>query len=236
VLRSHGFVARARPWPGQPGLAHLVTVDQGRPAPRAVLEEWCATLAGAGWRAVRTGAVGPSALGAYLEGGFALRQELALLTHDLRAVPNAQPADSKGRARLRRPLRHELDALAAVDRLAFGPEWGMDVLGLVDACEATPVHRLRVADLGLGRPAGFSVSGRAGRSGFLQRLAVRPDAQGRGVGRVLVVDTLRWARRARSTNVIVNTHVDNHAALGLYHRLGFVELAYRLSVLERGLL
>jgi ribosomal protein S18 acetylase RimI-like enzyme len=33
--------------------------------------------------------------------------------------------------------------------------------------------------------------------------------------------------------MLVNTHVENAPALGLYRSLGFEELGYRLTVLER---
>ena len=51
----------------------------------------------------------------------------------------------------------------------------------------------------------------------------------------MVIDSLRWAKRHRATSVLVNTHVENEAALHLYRTLGFVEMSYRLAVLERKL-
>jgi ribosomal protein S18 acetylase RimI-like enzyme len=79
---------------------------------------------------------------------------------------------------------------------------------------------------------GFAVSGRAGHHSYLQRLAVDPALHGRGIGSALTMDALRWARRHRCDSMLVNTHVENSAALGLYRSLGFEELAYGLAVLE----
>ena len=49
----------------------------------------------------------------------------------------------------------------------------------------------------------------------------------------LVSDALRWMARWRVQRALVNTHVGNTAALALYHRFGFTDLADRLHVYER---
>jgi mycothiol synthase len=79
------------------------------------------------------------------------------------------------------------------------------------------------------------VSGRSGGRGFLQRLAVDPDVQTRGIGTALALDGMRWMQSRGATTVLVNTQVDNDRALGLYRRLGFHLLDERLAVLGRDL-
>lgn len=231
MLRADDCVARVRPWPGEPGTVQLITLEQTAP-PARVIQRWMEELARSGVRLIRTGALGPTIQPSYLECGFSVRQELSLLSHGLAGVRGSVvPSES---LLLRRGRRTDLASLAVVDRSAFGPLWAMDVHGVADACQATPHHRLRIA-LEDSAVIGFAVSGRAGRSAYLQRLAVAPESQGHGVGRALTVDALRWARRQRCTSMMVNTHVENETALALYRSLGFQELAYRLAVLERSL-
>ena len=105
---------------------------------------------------------------------------------------------------------------------------------IADVRSATPRHRARTIHRD-GRLVAFAVSGRDGRLGFLQRLAVDPGAQHQGLGRRLVLDSLRWAGRWRAARVLVNTHVDNEPALALYAATGFVRLPDELVVLERPL-
>lgn len=232
VVQADGFVARVRPWPGEPTTAQLVTVDQSHPPTPEAFEVWFAELAASGFTTVRTGALGPTARPAYLEVGFHACQELALLQHPLdRRVTVPKPGIGVD---LRRPRADDLMSLAMVDRRAFGERWSMDVTGIVDACGATPVHRLRVAARGPD-VVGYAITGRAGRASYLQRLAVLPSVQRSGTGRALTLDALVWARRHRCTSMLVNTHVDNEPALALYRSVGFSELAYRLVVLERSL-
>jgi ribosomal protein S18 acetylase RimI-like enzyme len=123
-----------------------------------------------------------------------------------------------------------------VDGLAFDAFWRFDRSGLADARSATPVSRFRVAE---GEPersvegvTGYAVTGRAGAIGYLQRLAVHPDAQRQGIGAALVTDALRWAKRRGAHAVMVNTQVTNVRALRLYERLGFVREANGLAVLS----
>ena len=64
--------------------------------------------------------------------------------------------------------------------------------------------------------AAFAITGVANRVGYLQRLAVDPSAQRRGLGHALVADSLDWMHRRGATTAMVNTAFDNEAALGLY--------------------
>ena len=123
-----------------------------------------------------------------------------------------------------------------VDRRAFGPENSFDALDLRAALDATDRSRLRVAVLGHGGHGaivGFAVTGRDGTRGYLQRLAVDPGAAGSGIGSALVTDALRWCRARGVRRAVVNTESDNVRALRLYRRLGFVDIALDLLLLER---
>ncbi len=81
----------------------------------------------------------------------------------------------------------------------------------------------------------FAISGRAGRCGYLQRLAVDPEHRRRGLATALVIDALGWMRRHRTTSTMVNTAVDNRAAIDLYESLGFTRTPRDLRVLELAL-
>ena len=70
----------------------------------------------------------------------------------------------------------------------------------------------------------------------MQRLSVSPARQRQGLGRALVLDSLEWMTRWRVQRVLVNTALDNHAALTLYQGLGFRRIGDRLRVYERMLL
>ena len=79
------------------------------------------------------------------------------------------------------------------------------------------------------------MTGRAGPRGYLQRLAVDPDAQRCGIGSALVADALRWLKRWGAREVLVNTQEDNGGAVALYEHLGFRREAEGLAVLQRPL-
>ena len=107
--------------------------------------------------------------------------------------------------------------------------------GIAEARHATPSNRVRVAVAPSGAISGYAVSGRSGGRGFLQRLAVDPGVQGRGLGTALALDGMRWMQSRGATTVLVNTQVDNDRALALYRRLGFRLLDEQLAVLGRDL-
>jgi ribosomal protein S18 acetylase RimI-like enzyme len=135
--------------------------------------------------------------------------------------------------RLRRWRRRSYDQVIAVDRAAFDEFWTFDAVALDDALAATPVRTLRVTRTD--PVQGYHLSGVSGTRGYLQRLAVHPDASGHGVGTALLADALRWMRTRGALEAYVNTQQDNERALALYHRAGFTDCPEDLVVMERSL-
>jgi GNAT superfamily N-acetyltransferase len=217
---------RVGPWRGDSRIAYIAPAA-GRPVAIETIEQCVRGLAGRGYRSVLTSALTAGEQGPFLACDFGIHERLHLLRHDLVDLPDAPPV------RMRRALRFDHASVLALDALAFDPFWRFDRQGLGDARRATPSSRFRVADAeGL---AGYAITGRAGPVGYLQRLAVHPDRQRRGIGAALVLDSLTWVRSRGATSLLVNTQERNERALRLYERTGFVREVDGLAVLERAL-
>jgi ribosomal protein S18 acetylase RimI-like enzyme len=216
---------RVGAWRGDGSVAYVAPVTD-RPPSAGIVRHACDVLAGRGYREVLTAALAEPERAGFLAAGFEVRDTLHLLAHDLREIPAAPAAD------LRRGRRTDRSGALAVDHRAFPTFWRLDEGGLHEAMTATPSARFRVATIDR-RVVGYHVTGRAGHRGYLQRLAVDPAVQGRGLGRALVVDCLRWLQRRGVTNVVVNTQVENERALRLYLAMGFRLQPSGLEVLGR---
>lgn len=119
-----------------------------------------------------------------------------------------------------------------IDREAFQGVWRLDGRGLAEALDATPRSALLLAGR-RGEPAGFAVVGSSGTSSYLQRVAVRPRHQRAGLGRALLREAMRWARRGGAQSMLLNTQPGNHAPAALYRAEGFTRLSDQLVVLRK---
>lgn len=230
---------RVGPWHGREGMALLsVPSDQARPSiadVRAALEVVCSR----GYRQVVTSALSENDIAPFIDLGFVEDDRLHVLEHDLEAGWADHPPFRAARAalksgtgvRVRRGRRRDRGPALGIDRRAFPPFWQLDAESLADARNATPRARFRMAEFDR-IPVGYSVTGRGGSSGFLQRLATDPDHQRRGIATALVTDALQWCDNRGCKRVLVNTQVTNIAALALYLSLGFDKTPNDLVVLS----
>jgi len=219
--------ARAGPWRSNEGIAFLMPSADARPPTGEFVRRCVALLAAQGYQQVVTGALSPEEQAGFLEAGFSVRERLHLLVLDkstvLPPVPPGPRLARVGRLRRKRVL--------ALDAAAFSPFWRLDEVGLKEALMATPQRRFRAA-VGEHRSVlGYAICGAASGRGFVQRLAVAPGSQGRGIGKRLLLDGLAWLRAAGAHQVAVNTQLGNDAALALYVSVGFREDPRGLSVL-----
>ena len=227
VVRRGSERLRIGPWRGDHRVAFVAPVGDGTPPTPGIVEQACELLEGKGYASVLTGALAEREQPGFLAAGFAPREQLHLLAHDLEDIPEPPSA------RLRRGWPTDRAAALAVDASAFPAFWRLDREGLREAIAATPVARFRV---GTDRDViAYAVTGRAGTRGYVQRLAVRPDHAGHGFGAALVIDGLRWLRESHAESAVVNTQTDNERALALYERLGFRRQTSGLLVLARPL-
>lgn len=226
TVRGRADRLRIGPWRGDPRTA-LVSPIPGEPPSSDAIERTIAELVGRGCTSILTPALSVSEQTVFLEHGFRVRERLHLLGHDLRRLPGP----SAPGIRLRRGRSDDLGPVLDLDGLAFDGFWRFDRDGLEDARRATPRSRFRVA-IADRRVVGYHVTGLSGRLGYLQRLAVHPEAQGRGIGTALIGDSLSWCARRGAASVLVNTQESNAGALRLYRRLGFRDEPTGLAVLS----
>jgi ribosomal-protein-alanine N-acetyltransferase len=220
-FRFRGGIARVAAWHGRADVASVALQCRGALSVDAV-EKLLDQLRAAGYREVITNALAPGASLPLVDSGFSIRGRLYLLSHDLESLPPPT-------RRTRRARAADNDALLEVDTAAFDDFWKFDAVGLDQAARATPRSHTRVTrEVPL---CGYALFGRADDVGYVQRLAIRPDAQGRGLGPALLTDGLRWLRLHSARSAFVNTQVENERALGLYERAGFRRLPVGLCVL-----
>jgi GNAT superfamily N-acetyltransferase len=216
-------------WHAEDGTAFLAPEHTAGPPSAAVLRRLLDQLSDLGFAAVVTSALNESVTPTFLSVGFQRIDELAVLRHDLATIVDAPDVDHH------RGTTKDRTAVLELDALAFQPAWRLDGVGLDDAIHATRAARWRVVDAPhtVGNAAiAYAVSGRSGRAGFLQRLAVHPEHLRHGLGRALVADCLKWNRRWASRSVLVNTQKSNEAALALYRDCGFERTQPDLHVLR----
>jgi ribosomal protein S18 acetylase RimI-like enzyme len=112
----------------------------------------------------------------------------------------------------------DLPTVAEVDAEAFEPLWRNSLEALTYA--HAQASYVTVAEDSAGLLAyQLSTSGAFGT--HLARLAVRPQAQKRGLGRALVADLIEHMPPLPEPRLTVNTQANNGASLALYDGLGF---------------
>jgi len=219
---------RVAPWQGDPYVALVGPVRAGRqPTPTDILS--CVTELGArGVHQAVTPALSPYEAEPFYQAGFRLFERLHLLSCST-AVGAVDPVDSPAKLVTGRSWHDR--AVLDVDARAFDGFWRFDKLALSEAKTATPARRFRVAKLNR-KIVGYAVTGRAGRRGYLQRLAVDPEVQGQSIGTLLIHDSFEWLRRKGADLSLVNTQETNARALSLYEHIGYRRQIEGLVVLR----
>lgn len=139
------------------------------------------------------------------------------------------PASVGEPAHLRLASAQDADLILDLNARAFEPLWRYDdavVLSWLIAADHAIIAEVE------GRPAGFALTtaGHAGSYAHLIRVATHPACRGRGVGRQLVADAVRYARESDAPGLALNTQASNTVSRSLYDSLGFHTTGHALNV------
>jgi len=126
----------------------------------------------------------------------------------------------------------DFPALVALDEAAFDPLWHNASQTFAHALRNLPYFE--VAELA-GQTVGYLFSNRQGNIGHLNRVAVHPDYQGRGIGARLLAEAIEFFRTEKVKVVTLNTQKDNAVSQSLYRRFGFQPMGEEALVLKRDL-
>jgi ribosomal-protein-alanine N-acetyltransferase len=150
-----------------------------------------------------------------IESGFDLEGHITLLEWNYQpSIHASMPAN----IHLRQMTLDDLSRVLEVDNAAFAPLWRNSLQALSKAYSQAAYAFIVEDESGM---LGYQLSTGAPAGAHLARLAVRPEAQGRGLGAALVRDLIIRILDSGGSRLTVNTQANNEVSLALYHKLGF---------------
>ncbi|MFQ5948823.1 MAG: GNAT family N-acetyltransferase, partial [Acidimicrobiia bacterium] len=226
IARSNLSCSRAtsdsRPWNDAIDDAHLQVVRGGA----SFLAECAAALVDLGASGVLSPPLPTAAQQLWKQAAFTPYVSLRLLRRSLDAVPPPDHAIGEG-------SHADLEEALRIDTAAFDGFWRFDRTALLEALNSTRISKLHLIRNPQGGLAGFAITGVGSAHAYLQRVAVDPPWQGRGLGRSLVRISARWAKQQGARTTLLNTQTDNLSAIHLYESEGYTALREPLEVLRR---
>ena len=151
-----------------------------------------------------------------IESGFASTQHIVMLEWNRQPV---KPYPAPAGITLRPMLFDDLPRAVEVDAAAFEPLWQNSLPALSKAFSQAIYASVAENE---SRFVGYQLSTGSPFGAHLARLAVRPEAQGRGIASALISDLMdHVCRDANLLRITVNTQSNNTASLALYEKIGF---------------
>jgi ribosomal-protein-alanine N-acetyltransferase len=146
--------------------------------------------------------------------GFKRLTDVVTLVKFDRALPRTDVSD----VYVRQASDADIPTVAAVDRSAFTPHWWHSEFSLLR--RAAVSSRFVVAEVG-DQVAGYAEGDLLQHTAHINRIAVHPAYQGRGIGASLLQNILHTFWQLGAERITLNTQADNHYSLRLYRRFGF---------------
>lgn len=127
-----------------------------------------------------------------------------------------------GQPILRPMLEEDLAEVMRIELRSYTHPW---TLGIFKDCLRVGYHCLvyETDDEMLG----YTVMSHAVGEAHILNICIRPDAQGNGYGSMLLQEVIEAARRMHTDTLLLEVRPSNHAALTLYHKMGFCEVGTR---------
>jgi ribosomal-protein-alanine N-acetyltransferase len=130
------------------------------------------------------------------------------------------------------PMKEEdLDQVLEIEQNSFPQPWLRQ--HFIDELDSPHAFPLAAFDSS-GRLVGYICPMQLLDEGHILDVAVDPALRGTGVGRLLVQQVLEDCRRGGASFVSLEARVSNYSAIGLYRKMGFIDVGRRKHYYENG--
>ncbi len=164
------------------------------------------------------------------ERGYARNDDVITLMSRER-IPDMTFNESSRAVTVRAATWYDIAQVAEVDTQAFEEQWRYPGFVLRRALESSAYFTVAELD---GQIVGYQFAAVNEEDAHITRLVVRPPAQGRGIGAMLLADCMHYLRHSlRIKTITLNTQASNTISQRLYARFGFETLQPRLRVMCR---
>lgn len=118
---------------------------------------------------------------------------------------------------------HHIDDLARLEQMCFSQPWSRTAL-LEEIKNPSAVFRVAEED---GCTLGYAGMHVVCGEGYIDNIAVFPEARRKGVARQLINSLIEWLREQEGAFLTLEVRPSNAAAVSLYRSLGFQEVGRR---------
>jgi len=165
----------------------------------------------------------------WVEANWKISKELYLYTHYFSEQIPKNITNKE--LRLKRFHRDDFAKIVCLDKDIFDPYWRSSYLSLLDtlkSCQRTILYTHE----DMGRILAYAIVGITMRSSFLQRFAVNPEKQGKGIGSLMIENVLKDMNKRKMISMKLNTQPENIAAQKLYEKNSFILSNKRLLIMK----
>ena len=165
----------------------------------------------------------------WVEADWKISKELYLYTHYFSKKIPKNIANKE--LKLKKFNQDDFFRIVSLDKDIFDPYWRSSNLSLLDtlkSCRETILYTHEDT----GRILAYAIVGITMRSSFLQRFAVNPEKQGKGIGSLMMENVLKDMHKRKMISMKLNTQPENIAAQKLYEKNNFILSNKRLLIMK----
>ena len=135
------------------------------------------------------------------------------------------------RVKIKKFHHDDIEDLLKLDHKIFDPYWRNSLSSFIEtmkSCNNNYLFKIGTKE----SPSGYAILGETRKFTYLQRIGVKKDSQGFGLGDTLLKAVINFSIDKRFINIKLNTQKDNIVALSLYKKNNFEVSPRKLVIMK----
>ena len=166
----------------------------------------------------------------WLNSGWEKNHTLNICVLNLKNLDTKTQAIEK-RVEIKKFHHDDIEDLLKLDHKIFDPYWRNSLSSFIEtmkSCNNNYLFKIGASE----SPSGYAILGETRKFTYLQRIGVKKDSQGLGLGDMLLKAVINFSIDKKFINIKLNTQKDNNVALSLYKKNNFEVSPRKLVIMK----